>query len=160
MNTSRLIGQLHVLWRTERIIAELRLRRLIGSIGLQALALFVLGIALLLFEFAGYLMLAEIWGAVASAALIGLLNLVIAGVLMLLALRRPASQELAFASDVQRDAMTALQAELRSTETNAPATLRAAVESAAIPLLLPLIPLVLSRLRGQHKAEKDKTDTY
>jgi hypothetical protein len=38
MNASRLVRHVHVLWRSERIIAELRLKRLLGSMGLQALA--------------------------------------------------------------------------------------------------------------------------
>ena len=53
MTTSHLIGHVRVLWRTERIIAELRLKRLLTNLGLQALAALIMACALLLFELAG-----------------------------------------------------------------------------------------------------------
>lgn len=158
MNASRIVDHAHVLWRTERIIAELRLKRLAGSMGLQAMAALMIGVALLLFEFAAYLALVQTWSAIASATLLGLLNLAIAGLLMLLALHRPPGRELALASDVHREAFAAFQTELREAEADAPASLRAALESAAIPLLLPLIPLLIRQLR-RHKAESGIAET-
>jgi hypothetical protein len=53
---------------------------------------------------------------------------------------------------VHQDALTAFTAEIEQAEHAAPASLRTALESAAIPLLLPLIPLVIQRLR-RHKGE-------
>lgn len=158
MNASRIVDHAHVLWRTERIMAELRLKRLAGSMGFQAMAALMIGVALLLFEFAAYLTLVQAWSAIASAMLLGLSNLAIAGLLMLLALHRPPGRELALASDVHREAFAAFQTELRQAEADAPASLRTALEKAAIPLLLPLIPLLLRQLR-RHKAENDITAT-
>lgn len=57
MNVSRLVHHGQIVWRSERIIAEIRLKRLLGSLGLQALAALVLAFALLAFEIAGYFML-------------------------------------------------------------------------------------------------------
>jgi hypothetical protein len=151
MSTSRLIHHAHVVWRSERIIAELRLKRLLGNLGLQALAMLVLAFALLSFELAAYFLLVQVWSATASAALLGVCNLVIALLLMLLATRRPANRELALASEVHKDALAALTAEIDQAGAIAPATLRGALEG-AIPLLLPLIPLVIQRLR-RHKSD-------
>jgi hypothetical protein len=67
MTTSHLIGHVRVLWRTERIIAELRLKRLLTNLGLQALAALVAACALLLFEVAAYLALVPMWGATWSS---------------------------------------------------------------------------------------------
>jgi hypothetical protein len=147
MSISRLVQHGHVVWRSERIIAELRFKRLLGSLGLQALAALVLAFALLSFEIAAYFLLVQVWSASGSAAILGLCNLVIALLLILLALRRPASRELALAKEVHQDALTAFTAELEQAEAVAPASLRGALESAAVPLLLPLIPLVIQRLR-------------
>jgi hypothetical protein len=152
MSTSRLVHHAHLVWRSERVIAELRLKRLLGNLGLQALAALVLTFALLSFEVAAYFVLVQVWSASASAAILGLGNLVIAVLLMLLALRRPSSRELALAKEVHQDALTALSAEIEQAEHAAPASLRTALESAAVPLLLPLIPLVIQRLR-RHKGE-------
>ena len=149
MSASRLIQHAQVVWRSERIIAELRLKRLLGSLGLQALAALVLGFALLSFEIAAYFVLVAVWSASGSAALLGLCNLMIALLLMLVAVRRPASRELALAKEVHQDALAALTTALEQAETAAPASLRTALESAIVPVLLPLIPLLITRLRRQ-----------
>ena len=159
MSSSRLIHHAHVVWRSERIIAELRLKRLLGSLGLQALAALVLAFALLSFEIAAYFVLVQVWSASGSAAILGLCNLVVALLLMLLALRRPAGRELALAKEVHQDALIGLTTEIQRAEDEAPASLRGALESAAIPLLLPLIPLVIQRLRkrqGESAASERK----
>lgn len=152
MSTSRLVHHAQVVWRSERIIAELRLKRLLGNLGLQALAALVLTFALLAFEIAAYFVLVQAWSVTEAAAGLGLCNLVIAVLLILIAARRPASREIALAKEVHDDALMALTAELEQAEAVAPASLRGALESAAIPLLLPLIPLVIRRLR-KHTGE-------
>ena len=147
MTTSHLIGHVRVLWCTERLMAELRLKRLLGTLGLQALAALMAACALFLFELASYLALLPIWGATWSAAALGAFNLIIAGVVAFIASRRPTSRELSTASEVHEQALAAFQAELQRAEDNSAASLRATLESAAVPLLLPLIPLLIRRLR-------------
>jgi hypothetical protein len=117
------------------------------------------GFALSLIELAAYFALVEVWSAIASAAILGFGNLVIAALLILLAQRRPASRELVLANEVHQDALNALTAEIQRAEAEAPASLRAAIESAAIPLLLPLIPLVIQRLR-RHRSESSSTEAH
>jgi hypothetical protein len=151
MSSSRLVQHAHLVWRTERILAELRLKRLLGSLGLQALAALMTGFALSLFELAAYFVLVQTWTAIASAAILGLCNIALAGLLMLIATRRPAGRELKLASEVHQDAINAFTAEIDQAETEAPVSLRTAIESAVLPLLLPLIPLVIQRIR-KHKA--------
>jgi hypothetical protein len=147
MSTSRLIQHAHLVWRSERVIAELRLKRLLGSLGLQALAALMTGFALALFELAAYFALIQTWSAIGSAAILGLCNLAFAGILTLLAVRRPPSRELTLANEVHRDALNAFTAEIHESETMAPASLRTALEGAIFPVLLPLIPLMIQRLR-------------
>jgi hypothetical protein len=158
VSTSRLIHHAHVVWRSERVIAELRLKRLLANLGLRALAAVVLAFALLSFEIAAYFVLVQVWSASESAAILGLCNLVLAGLLMVFALRRPCGRELALAREVHQDALTAFTAELAQAEAAAPASLRGALESAVVPLLLPLIPLVIKRLR-RHRAEGNASET-
>lgn len=159
MSSSRLVHHAHLVWRTERVIAELRLKRLLGNLGLQALAALMTGFALLLIELAAYFALIQVWSAIGSAAILGLCNLAIAVLLILLAQRRPASRELALANEVHQEALAAFAAEIQQAEAEAPASLRAALESAAIPLLLPLIPLVIQRLR-KHRSEHAAGETH
>jgi len=156
MTTSHLIGHVRVLWRTERIIAELRLKRLLTNLGLQALAALIMACALLLFELAAYFSLVQVWNAIWSAVALAF-NLLLAGVIVLFALRRPQTRELALADEIHQQALAAFEADLQKAESDSPASLRAAIEGAAIPLLVPLIPLLIKRLRRQatEKAEQE-----
>ncbi|WP_213770514.1 phage holin family protein [Bradyrhizobium sp. dw_78] len=153
MNVSRLVDHARVLWRTDRIIAELRLKRLLSGLGLQALAALIASFGLLLFELAAYFALVQVWNAIWSAAALGLINILIAGLLALFALRRPVGHELALATEVHHQAIAALEAEIKNQESGA-ASLASALASTAIPLLLPLIPLLVQRLRSR-KADMD-----
>jgi hypothetical protein len=159
MSISRLVNHAHLVWRTERIIAELRLRRLLTSLGLQALAALMMGFALLMIELAAYFALVEVWSAIASAAILGSCNMVIAVLLILLAQRRPASRELVLANEVHQEALAAFTDNIQQAESGAPGSLRAALESAAIPLLLPLIPLLIQRLR-KHRGDSSSTEFH
>jgi len=154
MTTSNLIGHVRLLWRTERIIAELRLKRLLTNLGLQALAAFVTACALLLFELAGYFALVQRWDAIGSAVALGCFNFLIAGAIILFALRRPTSRELELADEIHHQALTAFEVDLQRAERESPTSVREALESAAIPMLLPLIPLVIQRLYKQ-RSESD-----
>jgi hypothetical protein len=154
MTTRHLIGHARVLWRTERIIAELRLKRLLTNLGLQALAVLIAACALLLFELAAYFVLVQRWDAILSAVGLGFLNLVLAGLIVLLTRRRPNSGELALAGEIHQQALAAFEADIQKAEADSHASLRAALESAAIPMLLPLIPLVIQRL---YKRNADKS---
>jgi len=153
MKASRLVHHAHLVWRSERMIAELRLKRLLGSLGLQALAMFVLTFALLSFEIAAYFALVQVWNAILSAAVLGLCNLLIAVLLMLLAARRPPSHELILAQEVHRDALVGFTAEVQHAENAIPTSLLATLESTAVPLLLPLIPLLIRHFSKPKSAD-------
>ena len=153
MTTVRLVNHLRVLWRTDRIIAELRLKRLLGSLGIQALAGLIACFALLLFELAGYFALVQVCSAIWSAVILGSINAIIASLLVLYATRRPAGRELELASEVHHQAIAALEQEIRNQESE-PATL-AALGSAAIPLIVPLIPILMQRLRPRKPETAD-----
>jgi hypothetical protein len=156
MTTSHLIGHVRVLWRAERLMAELRLKRLLGTLGLQVLAALVAAGAMFSFGLASYLALVPIWGAIGSAAALGFINLVIAGLVAWLAVRRPVSNELIVADEIHQQALAAFQAELQHAEEGSATSLLATLESAAVPLLLPLIPLVIRRLRKHATQEGSK----
>lgn len=147
MTTHHLMGHLRTLWRTERTVAELRLKRLLTNLSLQALAMLIAAFALLLFELAAYFALVQRWDAIWAAVALGSLNLVLAGCVVLLVLRRPVSRELAVAQEVHQQAVSAFEAELHGG-----GPLRAAIENVLIPAVIPLIPVVIERLH-KHKAQ-------
>jgi hypothetical protein len=148
MSTRHLIGHFRMLWRTERAVGELRLKRLLTNLGLQALAVLIAACALLLFELAAYFALVQRWDAIWSAVALGTFDLVLAGAIVLLAARRPAGRELTLAQEAHQQAISTFEEDLHGG-----GPIRAAVESVIIPALLPLIPVVIERLH-KHKAEK------
>jgi putative superfamily III holin-X len=147
MSTRHLIGHLRVLWRTERTVTELRLKHLLTNLGLQALAMLIAACALLLFELAAYFALVQRWDAIWSAIALGVFDLVLAGAIILIALRRPAGRELTVAQETHQQAISAFEEDLHGG-----GPIRAAIENVVIPVLLPLIPVIIERVRS-HKAE-------
>jgi hypothetical protein len=144
MTMSHLIGHLRALWRSERMVAELQMKRMLTNLGLQAFAVLIAACALLLFELAAYFVLVQRWDAIVSAVALGFVDVVLAGLIGVLALRRPITRELALAHDVHHQAVAAFDAGLQEMDSHA--SIRAAIESAVIPALVPLIPLVIERL--------------
>ena len=155
MTMSHFVSQLRALWRTERIVAELRLKRLLTNIGLQALAALIAACALLLFELAAYFALVQRWDAIWSAVALGGFDLILACLIVLVALRRPSTRELALADEIHQQALASFEADL---DAAGAASIRTAIESALIPALLPLIPLVVERLH-KHMSDKPANET-
>jgi hypothetical protein len=156
VSTETAIGHLRVLWRTERIIADIRLKHLLGSLGLKAFAALFAACGLLLIELAGYFALVQVWSAIASAALLGAINLVLAGVMFLAAVKRPPPRELALALEVENSAIAALQVEARTIHAEGFAGLRhpwGAALAVMLPRLIPILIRALKRSKTKAAAE-------
>ena len=54
MNTENIVRNLRVLWRTDRIIADIRMRHLLVSLGLRAFAALIAAFGLLMLELSAY----------------------------------------------------------------------------------------------------------
>ena len=81
MNTENVVKHLRVLWRTDRIIADIRLRHLLIGLGLRAFAALIAAFGLLMLELSAYFALVQIWSAIAAAAILGAVNFAIAAIL-------------------------------------------------------------------------------
>jgi hypothetical protein len=153
MSTETAIGHLRALWRTERIIADIRLKHMLGSYGLKAFAALFAACGLLLFELGGYFALVQIWSAIPSAVLLGAINLILAAGLLLIAVKRPPPRELALALEVENSAIAALQAEVQTMQASGFGSFQHPLGAALATILPRLIPLVIRALR------KSKTKT-
>jgi hypothetical protein len=147
MSAETTIGHLRALWRTERIIADIRLKQVLGSFGLKTFAALFAAFGLLLFELGGYFTMVQMWSAIASAILLGAVNLILSGGLLLLATTRPPPRELALALEVENSAIAALQAEARAMRTNGIAGLYHPMGAALAAVLPRLIPILIRALR-------------
>jgi hypothetical protein len=54
VNTENVVKNLRVLWRTDRIIAEIRMRHMLVGLGLRAFAALIAAFGLLMLELSAY----------------------------------------------------------------------------------------------------------
>jgi hypothetical protein len=146
VNPENIVKNLRLLWRTDRIIAEMRLRRMLVSLGLRAFAALIAAFGLLMFELAAYFALVQVLSAIIAAAILGAVNFAIALILLLLASRRGPGQELTLASEIHDSAIDALQGEARATQSQVNRLLHHPLEG-VLPLLVPLITAAINHLR-------------
>lgn len=146
MNTENVAKHLRVLWRTDRIIADIRLRHLLIGMGLRAFAALIAAFGLLMLELSAYFALVQIWSAILAAAILGAVNFVIAAILLLIAARSPSGRELDLANEIHDASMEALQIEARALQTQISGVVHHPLNG-LVPFLLPLITIVIRSLR-------------
>ncbi len=108
MNSENVVKHLRALWRTDRIIAEIRMRHMLVGLGLRAFAALIAAFGLLMLELSAYFALVQIWSAISAAAILGVVNFVIAAVLFVIGGRPPAGRELELATEIHGSAVEAL----------------------------------------------------
>ena len=145
MNTENIVKNLRVLWRTDRIIADIRMRHLIVGLGLRAFAALIAGFGLLMLELSAYFALVQVWSAISAAAILGVVNFVIAAALFLIAARPPSGREIELANEIHGSAVDALQIEARVLQSQFSGMIHHPLNS-ALPLLVPLITMVIGSL--------------
>ncbi len=146
MNPENIVKNLRLLWRTDRIIAEMRLRHMLVSLGLRAFAALIAAFGLLMFELAAYFALVQVMSAIVAAAILGAVNFAIALILLLIASRRSLGQELTLANEIHDSAIDVLQGEARATQSQVNRLLHHPLEG-VLPLLVPLITAAINHLR-------------
>lgn len=154
MNTDNVVKHLRVLWRTDRLIADIRLRHMLVSLGLRAFAALIAVFGLLMFELAAYFALVQIWSAITAAAVLGGVNFALAAVLFLIAARPPSGRELDLANDIHGSSIEALQIEARALQSQVAGAMNHPLNS-IIPLILPLVAIIIRTLKrhGSSAAE-------
>lgn len=146
MNTENVVKHLRALWRTDRIIADIRLRHLLTGLGLRAFAALIAAFGLLMLELSAYFALVQIWSAIAAAAVLGAINFAIAAVLFIIAGRPPSGRDIELANEIHGTSIEALQVEARAFQ----AQLNGAVHhplGTIVPVLVPLIAIIVKNMR-------------
>lgn len=152
MNSDNVVKNLRALWRTDRIIAELRLRHMLVGLGLRAFAALIAAFGLLMLELSAYFALVQIWSAISAAAILGALNFAIAAVLFAIAGRAPAGRELELANEIHGSAMEALQNEARGMQQQFVGMVHHPLNSALPLILVPLISIIVKSLKRSKAA--------
>lgn len=150
MNTENVVKHLRVLWRTDRIIADIRLRHLLVGLGLRAFAALIAAFGLLMLELSAYFALVQIWSAIAAAAILGAVNFAIAGILFVIAGRSPSGRDIELANEIHSASIEALQLEARALQVQVSGAVHHPL-STIVPVLLPLIAIIIKSLRKTAK---------
>lgn len=152
MNSDNVVKNLRALWRTDRIIAELRMRHMLVGLGLRAFAALIAAFGLLMLELAAYFALVQIWSAISAAAILGGVNFAIAAVLFVIAGRAPAGRELELANEIHGSAVEALQIEARGMQQQFAGMVQHPLNSALPLILVPLITIIVRSLKKSRAA--------
>ena len=147
MNTENVVKNLRVLWRTDRIIADIRLRHLLVGLGLRAFAALIAAFGLLMLELAAYFALVQVCSAISAAAILGAVNFVIAGILLAIAARPPSGRELELASEIHASSIDALQLEARALQSQLSGMIQHPLNGILPMMIAPLITIIIRSLR-------------
>ena len=154
MNVENLIRNLRVLWRADRIVAEIQLRRMLLGFASGIFAALFAAFGVLMLELAAYFALIQYWTAITAAVLLGAVNFALGGLILLVASRKAKDRgEFETAVSLHNSALEALQAQARSFDAARPVT--AGLESLLPSLVVPAIGMLVKSLR-QRKAEAGK----
>jgi hypothetical protein len=67
VNSENVVKNLRALWRTDRIIADIRMRHMLVGFGLRALAALIAAFGLLMLELSAYFALVQVWSTISAA---------------------------------------------------------------------------------------------
>jgi len=147
VNSENVVKNLRVLWRTDRIIAEIRMKHMLVGLGLRAFAALIAAFGLLMLELSAYFALIQLWSAISAAAILGVVNFSIAAVLLAIAAKPPAGRELELANEIHGSAVDALQMEARAMQSQFSGMVHHPLNSALPMLLVPLITIIVKSLK-------------
>lgn len=152
MSIEHIIKNLRVLWRADRVIAEIQLRRLLEGIVARAFAALFAAFGLLMLELAAYFALVQFWSAIAAAVALGAFNLLLAGLILLVASRKQANgSEYDLAMALHTSAVETLQSQARSFE--AARSPMYGLETILPSLVVPAIGLLVKSLRQRRATD-------
>jgi membrane protein implicated in regulation of membrane protease activity len=154
VNSENVVKHLRALWRTDRIIAEIRMRHMLIGLGLRAFAALIAAFGLLMLELSAYFALVQVWSATSAAAILGAANFVIAAVLFVIGGRPPAGRELELelATEIRGSAIEALQGEARALQSQFTGMVHHPLNSVLPLVLVPLITIIIRSLKKSRTA--------
>jgi hypothetical protein len=145
MSAENVVRSLRVLWRADRIIAEIQLRRMAIGLVARIFAGLFAAFGLLLLEFASYIALVQITTAIVAAVTLAVFNFLLAGAILLIArIGAGGGREHDMAMALHSSAVETLQSQVRAFD--APRASHG-LETILPALIVPAIGLVVRMLR-------------
>jgi hypothetical protein len=158
MKIERIISNLRTLLRANSVIADIHARHLLTRSGLIAFAGLIATFGVLMFGLAGYFALETLWGPIWAAATVGLVNCVVAFIIVLLSANLKPGRELDLAREVHKSAVAALIDESRGLESefeNFKQGLRNPFDSVVSTLVVPLAGILIKTLHKRSEKPRE-----
>ena len=111
-----LVKNLRILWRTERLLAEQRLRRLVRRISLMTLAALAGLFAIAMLNVAGYVYLTPVLEPTGAALVVAAADAIVVAILALAALPQKPGPEVRVLEEIRDMALSDLETEARSVQ--------------------------------------------
>lgn len=117
------------------------------GLGLRAFAALIAAFGLLMLELSAYFALVQIWSAISTAAILGLVNFAIAAILLAIAAKPPGGRELELAIEIHGSAVDALQLEARALQSQVSGAFHHLLNGTLPLLIVPLITIIIKSLK-------------
>jgi putative superfamily III holin-X len=147
MNPENVVKHLRVLWRTDRMIADMRMRNLLTGLGLKAFAALIALFGLLMLELSAYFALVQILNRVYAAGILGLANFLIAALLLAIAARPPSGREYELATEIHGASIEALQNEARALHSQVSGVVHNPLNGILPLMIVPLLTIIIKGLK-------------
>ena len=153
MSVESIVKSLQVLWRADRIIAEIQLRRMAVGLVARVFAGMFAAFGLLMLEFAAYLALVQTTTAIVAAVVLGTFNFLLAGAILLIARNAGgSSREHDMAMALHKSAIETLQLQVRSFDA---ARASHGFETILPALIVPAIGMIVKAVRAKTSRTQD-----
>ena len=147
MNSDNVVKHLRLLWRTDRIIADIRMRHMLIGLGLRAFAALIAAFGLLMLELSAYFALVQVWSAISAAAILAGVNFLIAAILFVTAARPPSGRELELANEIHGSSVDALQLEAKTLQSQVSGMIHHPLNGILPLLIAPLVTIIIKSLK-------------
>jgi hypothetical protein len=147
VNIENIVKNLRVLSRTDRLIADIRLRHLLIGLGLRAVAALIAGVGLMMLQLSAYFALVQVLSAISAAAILGAVDLLIAALLFAIAARPPSARQLVLATEIHDSSVEALQLEARALQSQLTAIIQHPLNGVLPTLIVPLLTIIIRSLK-------------
>lgn len=151
MSIDRLLQNLRVLLRANGITNEIRIRHVLARTSLHILAGLAGCFGLLMLDVAAFFALAGQYGQVQAALIIGVANLVVAGVIFFVSTRINPGRELALAKEIQDMALAVVMQDAKDVQSTLSAVVHHPLDAALTATLGHLTTILVKQLRPHEK---------
>lgn len=157
MDLPNLARDLDKLATADAVVAESYVRYALKKGALYFLACLVAAMGLVLLGLALYWLMAETFGAIAAAALVGVIGCLLAGIIAVVAMVQRPGREFSIAMEMRKSTIATLEQDIGTPSLGSGAYIYPAGEALISSVLLPLLGALIRSLKSPRDKATEKT---